>query len=143
METIIDRYDGEWIKTGQFVRPGASPASAALDCARTIFRRAERRLITLQRTEEVNPIILQYLNRLSDLFAMARIEEQRAIVDVIKAHLPAQDGNGSMALLPAVLTTNGESDMALQLCDCDRLIEAGIRCAQEIGRADGPLCRRC
>ena len=135
METIIDRYDGEWIKTGQFVRPGGSPASAALDCARTIFRRAERRLITLQRTEEVNPVILQYLNRLSDLlYVMARIEEQRAIVDVIKAHLPAQDGNGQHGAAPRrPLTTHGESDMALQLCDCDRLIAAGIRRAQEIG----------
>lgn len=134
METIIDRYDGEWIKTGQFVRPGGSPASAALDCARAIFRRAERRLITLQRTEEVNPPILQYLNRLSDLlYVMARIEEQRAIVDVIKAHLPS-DGNGQHGAVPRhSVIPHGESDMALQLTDCDRLIEAGISRAQEIG----------
>ncbi len=135
METIIDRYDGEWIKTGQFVRPGGSPASAALDCARTIFRRAERRLITLQRSEEVSPVILQYLNRLSDLlYVMARIEEQRAIVDVIKAHLPAQEGNGQHGAAPRhALSPHGENDMALQLVDCDRLIEAGIRRAREIG----------
>lgn len=135
METVIDRYDGEWIKTGHFVRPGGSPASAALDCARTIFRRAERRLISLMRSEEVNPVILQYLNRLSDLlYVMARIEEQRAIVDVIKAHLPSLDGNGQRAsTLPRSITPQGETDMALQLSDCDRLIEAGIRRAQEIG----------
>lgn len=135
METVIDRYDGEWIKSGQFVRPGGSPASAALDCARTIFRRAERRLISLMRSEEVNPVILQYLNRLSDLlYVMARIEEQRAIIDVIKAHLPALDGNeqqGSAA--HRFVPPQGETDMALQLTDCDRLIEAGIRRAQEIG----------
>jgi ATP:cob(I)alamin adenosyltransferase len=133
MEAMIDRYDREWIKTGHFVRPGGSHASAALDCARAIFRRAERRLLTLLREEEVNPVILQYLNRLSDLlYVMARIEEQRAIVDIIKAQLPAFDGNGQHDSHQPV-TLKGEIEMALNLNDCDRMIGAGIRRANEIG----------
>jgi len=51
-----------------FVIPGSSAQSAKLDVCRTIARRAERRIVTLARTEEVAPEILQYINRLSDFF---------------------------------------------------------------------------
>ena len=54
--------------------PGANPASAALDLARSVVRRAERRVVALERGEaEVNPEVRRYLNRLSDLiFVLAR-----------------------------------------------------------------------
>lgn len=57
-----------------FIVPGANPASAALDTARGIVRRAERRVVDLEGTgREVNPEIRRYLNRLSDLiFVLAR-----------------------------------------------------------------------
>jgi cob(I)alamin adenosyltransferase len=57
-----------------FIVPGANPGSAALDVARSIVRRAERRVVDLEATgREVNPEILRYLNRLSDLvFVLAR-----------------------------------------------------------------------
>jgi cob(I)alamin adenosyltransferase len=57
-----------------FVVPGANPASAALDVARGVVRRAERNVVALELAgREVNPAIRRYLNRLSDLvFVMAR-----------------------------------------------------------------------
>jgi cob(I)alamin adenosyltransferase len=59
-----------------FIIPGSNAAAAKLDIARTVCRRAERRLVTLDRTEGVPPALLRYLNRLSDLlFMLARFEE--------------------------------------------------------------------
>ncbi|MGZ5214486.1 MAG: cob(I)yrinic acid a,c-diamide adenosyltransferase [Actinomycetota bacterium] len=57
-----------------FIVPGANPASAAMDLARSIVRRAERRVVELERAERmVNPQVRLYLNRLSDLiFVLAR-----------------------------------------------------------------------
>jgi cob(I)alamin adenosyltransferase len=59
-----------------FIIPGANSASAKLDIARTVCRRAERRLVTLSRQETVPPRLFRYVNRLSDLlFMLARAEE--------------------------------------------------------------------
>jgi cob(I)alamin adenosyltransferase len=57
-----------------FVVPGANPASAAIDVARAIVRRAERRVVSLKQAQhQVNPEVQRYLNRLSDLlFVLAR-----------------------------------------------------------------------
>ncbi|WP_373724536.1 ATP:cob(I)alamin adenosyltransferase, partial [Bacteroides heparinolyticus] len=63
---------------GYFLLPGGTPLSAHLQYARTIARRAERRLWTLHRQDSVNKDILCFVNRLSDLFfVMARMEMQR------------------------------------------------------------------
>lgn len=64
-----------------FVIPGGTPSAAALDLARTVLRRAERRTVALQlRGYPVTPEVLRYLNRLSDLlFMLARAEEGTAI----------------------------------------------------------------
>lgn len=62
-----------------FVIPGMTPGSAALDVARTIARRAERRVVSLSRTEEVSMDLRKFLNRLSDyIFMLARAEEAAA-----------------------------------------------------------------
>src|SRR5215470_9586046 len=57
-----------------FIVPGANPGSAALDLARSVVRRAERRVVELERSQrDVNPEVRRYLNRLSDLlFVLAR-----------------------------------------------------------------------
>jgi cob(I)alamin adenosyltransferase len=58
-----------------FIVPGANPASAALDVARSVIRRAERQVVSLEREamRYVNPEVRRYLNRLSDLlFVLAR-----------------------------------------------------------------------
>lgn len=61
-----------------FVLPGGTPAAAALHLARTVCRRAERRVVTLARAEPIGPEAVRYLNRLSDvLFTMARWEMHR------------------------------------------------------------------
>jgi cob(I)alamin adenosyltransferase len=59
-----------------FVLPGMTAGSAAIDVARTIARRAERRVVALARKEEVSTDLRKFLNRLSDyLFMLARAEE--------------------------------------------------------------------
>ena len=57
-----------------FIVPGANPASASIDMARSTIRRAERAVVALEHAQrEVNPLVRRYLNRLSDLlFVMAR-----------------------------------------------------------------------
>ncbi|MBE2225303.1 MAG: cob(I)yrinic acid a,c-diamide adenosyltransferase [Anaerolineae bacterium] len=129
LEGIIDFYNQEWIQTGQFVRPGGSQASGMMDMARAIFRRAERRLISLNRHEALNPHLMKYVNRLSDtLYVLARIDEQRTLIQTIVDNLP----NGGET---AVLSPNGqgEIDMAPTLTECDRMVEAGMKKAKEIG----------
>ena len=59
-----------------FVIPGSTAASAKLDICRTVCRRAERRIVSLARTEEVDGSVRRYVNRLADLlFMIARLEE--------------------------------------------------------------------
>ncbi len=78
LEKAIDRYDAELPPLGHFILPTGSRAAAALHVARTVCRRAERRLVALiGRTEQERPEThagpLAYLNRLSDLlFVLAR-----------------------------------------------------------------------
>ncbi len=56
-----------------FVLPGGAPGAAHAHLARTIIRRAERRVVTLARESPVNPEVIRYLNRLGDyLFVIAR-----------------------------------------------------------------------
>ena len=77
LEGTIDELQAELEPLANFVLPGGSPAAAALHLARTICRRAERRLVTLAASEPVGAPALTYVNRLSDaLFVMARYENQ-------------------------------------------------------------------
>ncbi len=70
LEKAIDRWEQELPPLKSFVLPGGSRAGAAFHTARTIARRAERRAIGV---EEVNQLVIKYLNRLSDfLFVAAR-----------------------------------------------------------------------
>lgn len=63
----------------EFILPGGAPPGAALHLARTVCRRAERAVAALTREEEVNPRVLVFLNRLSDLlFVMSRVANRRA-----------------------------------------------------------------
>jgi cob(I)alamin adenosyltransferase len=64
----------------EFVLPGESTPGAALDVARTVVRRAERQAVVLARgADDLNPVILGYLNRLSSLlFLAARVEDHAA-----------------------------------------------------------------
>ncbi len=73
LETELDRLNAELPPLKDFILPGGSTAAAQAHLARTICRRAERRVITLARQEPVNEPVIRYLNRLSDLlFVIAR-----------------------------------------------------------------------
>jgi cob(I)alamin adenosyltransferase len=68
LEKLIDTYEASLTPLQQFILPGGTPAGAQLHLARAITRRTERLCVALSRHSHVNPIILCYLNRLSDLF---------------------------------------------------------------------------
>ena len=73
LETIIDAREAELTPLTNFILPGGTPKAAALHVARTVCRRAERAVVSLERNARVSPAIVKYLNRLSDLlFVLAR-----------------------------------------------------------------------
>src|SRR5438094_10549776 len=73
LEAAIDRYNADLTPLNTFVLPGGTPAAAWCHLARTVCRRAERDVVTLSHAEAVNPQVVIYLNRLSDLlFVLAR-----------------------------------------------------------------------
>jgi cob(I)alamin adenosyltransferase len=72
-EKLIDKLTSQMPELTQFILPGGGRGGALLHVARTLARRAERRVVELSRKEEIDPVILVYLNRLSDLlFTFAR-----------------------------------------------------------------------
>lgn len=79
LEHAIDRCDAELEPLRAFILPGGTPKAAALHVARTVCRRAERRVVALQHATELPPVVIIYLNRLSDLlFSLARVANHRA-----------------------------------------------------------------
>jgi cob(I)alamin adenosyltransferase len=78
LERAIDAGDDELEPLKAFVMPGGTPKAAALHVARTVCRRAERRVVQLAAETEIPPIVVVYLNRLSDLlFTLARVANKR------------------------------------------------------------------
>ena len=74
LEEVLDALNADLPPLKEFILPGGGPAAAACHLARTICRRAERRVWTLARDAEINSAIPRYLNRLSDLlFVTARV----------------------------------------------------------------------
>jgi cob(I)alamin adenosyltransferase len=76
LEDAIDHYQATLPELRQFVLPGGNPAAAQLHVARAVCRRAERRLVSLVRSEgaeKISATLITYLNRLGDLlFVLAR-----------------------------------------------------------------------
>ena len=68
LEKLIDRCQEDLSPLKSFVLPGGGRIGAYLHQCRTVCRRDERDILRLSRTEEVNPTLLKYVNRLSDLF---------------------------------------------------------------------------
>ncbi|MEM2855580.1 MAG: cob(I)yrinic acid a,c-diamide adenosyltransferase [Candidatus Nitrosocaldaceae archaeon] len=83
IEKIIDEYEKEVEEIRYFILPGGSKEGALLHIARTIVRRAERSIVELAEKENINPFIIEYINRLSDLlFILARtVNKRRGIND--------------------------------------------------------------
>jgi cob(I)alamin adenosyltransferase len=79
LERAIDAADAELEPLRAFILPGGSPKAAALHVARTVCRRAERRIVDIADEMEIPPLVIVYLNRLSDvLFTLARLANKRA-----------------------------------------------------------------
>ena len=80
LEKIIDIYMARLDNPTGFIIPGSSKKSAYLHVARTVCRRAERRIITLSIHSIVDPLLIKYVNRLSDtLYSMARYSEEKQV----------------------------------------------------------------
>ncbi len=84
IEEAIDLYQDQLPALKHFILPGGSAAVSAAHLARTICRRAERRCVSLSHDSEVDPLILLYLNRLSDyFFVLARwIGAQEGVAEI-------------------------------------------------------------
>ena len=77
LEALIDRLEEGLPPLRRFILAGGTPTGAALHVARTVCRRAERRMVGLE--PPVDPVLVRYVNRLSDLlFVLARYENHRA-----------------------------------------------------------------
>jgi cob(I)alamin adenosyltransferase len=78
MESAIDTFETELPPLRQFILAGGGNGGALLHVARTVCRRAERSVVDLSAEIEVNPNVIEYLNRLSDfLFVVARVVNHR------------------------------------------------------------------
>ncbi len=85
LEKAIDRMDEELPELKNFILPGGKASASAAHVCRTVCRRAERRTAVLYDHQETRPVVLQYLNRLSDyFFVLARyINHQAGIEETI------------------------------------------------------------
>jgi cob(I)alamin adenosyltransferase len=85
IEKAIDSYNEELSELSNFILPGGSIASSLLHYARAVIRRAERSIVRLNVKTTINPLIIKYVNRLSDLlFILARVANKReGINDII------------------------------------------------------------
>ena len=88
LEQLLDGFNEDLPPLKEFILPGGSAAAAACHMARAVCRRAERRCHTLGRQTGINPVTLQYLNRLSDLlFVLARhLNKLAGTPDVLWQH---------------------------------------------------------
>lgn len=78
LEDTIDEFEKELKQITNFILPGGVKIAALLHQSRTVARRAETCVVELQKTEKINNLCLQYLNRLSDLlFVLGRVMNKR------------------------------------------------------------------
>jgi cob(I)alamin adenosyltransferase len=96
LESAIDRLNAGLAPLRSFILPGGSPAAAWCHFARTVTRRAERDVVTLSQIEPINPEVVIYLNRLSDLlFVLGRVYNNNGQDDVLWQPGKSQTGPAS------------------------------------------------
>ena len=84
LERELDKLNEQLPPLKEFILPGGGMAAATCHLARTVCRRAERRVVSLARREQINPHLIGYLNRLSDLlFVIARVLARQAGGEVL------------------------------------------------------------
>jgi cob(I)alamin adenosyltransferase len=84
LEPAIDRLNAGLTPLTSFILPGGAGAAAWCHLARTVCRRAEREVVTLSHNETINPQVIVYLNRLSDLlFVLARVYNNNGRDDIL------------------------------------------------------------
>ncbi len=84
LEKVIDAHNEKLQPLRSFVLPGGSKAAAWCHLARTVCRRAERDVVSLSHGEAINPQVVVYMNRLSDLlFVLARVGNRDGQDDVL------------------------------------------------------------
>ena len=78
LEENIDKYMEKIKKPDHFIIPGSSKAAGFLHVSRTVCRRAERRIISLSKSDNVSELLIKYVNRLSDfIYTLARYSESK------------------------------------------------------------------
>ena len=88
LENLISGYTEKFGKVTGFSLPCESPVSSMFHIARAIVRRAERHVVSLARDEYVSPVLLKYLNRLSDaLYVLAKMEVYRGFIKRVVGRL--------------------------------------------------------
>jgi ATP:cob(I)alamin adenosyltransferase len=129
LEKLISGYTDEFGKVTSFSMPGETPVSSLFHMARTIVRRAERHVVSLSRDEYVSPVLLKYLNRLSDaLYVLAKMEVyqgfiKRVVNKLRELQMNAEGGGG-----------NGNTLFTVGLCD-----ELRNAAESEIGKLGVPV----
>lgn len=119
LEKIIDEYSKNLLPLYKFIIPGDNRESATLHVARTVVRRSERRIVTLKERENIDPKLLKYVNRVSDvLFVLSRVVEDDATVKSISE---------------AIINTLNSNEKKLNLESAKKIVEAGEKKAKELG----------
>lgn len=95
MEALLDLWNDELAPLKDFILPGGTRPAAICHLARSVCRRAERRVYTLFHQETVSPVALRYLNRLSDLlFVLARtLNKTDGVGDVLWQPIQREDAD--------------------------------------------------
>jgi cob(I)alamin adenosyltransferase len=99
LEESIDRFETELDPITFFILPGGSTEAAQMHLTRTVARRIETQVTLLAKNQKINPIILVYLNRLSDLlFVTARLVNKRMGVKDIPWRIRSIENNKQMKI---------------------------------------------
>lgn len=94
LEQVLDDLNANLSPLKDFILPGGSTAAAVCHVARTVCRRAERRIISLSKQEQISEVAIHYLNRLSDLlFVIGRTLNAEADYSDVLWRSAESDGN--------------------------------------------------
>lgn len=133
LENIIDYYTKEYGALSGFIIPGETVASSQLHVARTVVRRSERLAVNLSKEEFVCPLILKYLNRLSDtLFILARVEVQKSFIKKVVEKIYEAQGESQ-----TILEVKNDSSNIFDKKLLDEMYRAVVKISKDV---NVPVC---